>query len=137
MTRNSPGFSQGISGARLAQEMWQQAWTFGTTFRYMRQAQDLSSQDGRYRLRLSDGGVLTARTVIIATGATYQRLGIPVLEGLQGRGVFYRAAAREVPAIRGRDVFVAGGGNSAGQAAMHLAKWAGKVTVLVRAPSLA
>ena len=77
MIRNYPGFSQGISGARLAQEMWQQAWTFGTTFRYMRQAQDLSSQDGRYRLRLSDGGVLTARTVIIATGATYQRLGIP------------------------------------------------------------
>ena len=77
MIRNYPGFSQGVSGAKLAQETWQQAWAFGTTFRYMRQAQDLSGRDGRYRLRLSDGGVLTARTVIIATGATYRRLGIP------------------------------------------------------------
>jgi thioredoxin reductase len=137
MIRNYPGFSQGISGARLAQEMWQQAWTFGTTFRYMRQAQDLSSQDGRYRLRLSDGGVLTARTIIIATGATYQRLGIPHLEDLQGRGVFYGAAASEAPAMRGRNVFVAGGGNSAGQTALHLARWARRVTILVRAKSLA
>ena len=137
MIRNYPGFSQGISGARLAQETWQQAWTFGTTFLYMRQAQSLSSQDGHYRLRLSDGGVLTARTVIIATGATYRRLGIPHLEDLQGRGVFYGAAASEAPAMRGRNVFVAGGGNSAGQTALHLAKWAGQVTILVRAKSLA
>ena len=137
MIRNYPGFSQGISGARLAQEMWQQAWTFGTTFLHMRQAQSLASQDGHHRLRLSDGGVLTARTVIIATGAAYRRLGIPRLEDLQGRGVFYGAAASEAPAMRGRNVFVAGGGNSAGQAALHLARWAGRVTVLVRAKSLA
>jgi thioredoxin reductase len=137
MIRNYPGFSQGISGARLAQETWRQAWAFGTTFLYMRQAEHLSAKDGHHRLALSDGGVLTARTVIIATGAAYQRLGIPALEDLQGRGVFYGAAASEAPAMRGRTVFVAGGGNSAGQAALHLAKWAKKVTVLVRAPSLA
>jgi thioredoxin reductase len=137
MIRNYPGFAQGISGARLAQETWQQAWTFGTTFVYMRQAQSLSIQDGHHRLALSDGSVLTARTVIIAAGATYQRLGIPALEDLQGRGVFYGAATSEAPAMRGRTVFVAGGGNSAGQAALHLAKWARKVTILVRAPSLA
>jgi thioredoxin reductase len=137
MIRNYPGFSQGISGARLAQETWQQAWTFGTTFRYMRQAQDLSREDGHYRLRLSDGGVLTSRTVVIATGATYRRLGIPRLEDLQGRGVFYGAAVSEAPAMRGRTVFVAGGGNSAGQTALHMAKWADRVTVLVRAGSLA
>jgi len=137
MIRNYPGFSQGISGARLAQETWRQAWAFGTTFLYMRQAESLSGKDGHHRLRLSDGGVLTARTVIIATGAAYQRLGIPALEDLQGRGVFYGAAASEAPAMRGRTVFVAGGGNSAGQTALHLAKWAEKVTVLVRAPSLA
>ena len=124
MIRNYPGFSQGISGAKLAQETWRQAWTFGTTFLYMRQAESLSAKDGHYRLRLSDGGVLTARTVVIATGATYRRLGIPRLEDLQGRGVFYGAAASEAPAMRGRNVFVAGGGNSAGQAALHLAKWA-------------
>ena len=137
MIRNYPGFAQGISGARLAQEAWQQAWAFGTRFVYMRQAESLARNDGHYRLQLSDGGVLAARTVIIATGAAYRRLGIARLEDLQGRGVFYGAAVSEAPAMRGRNVFVAGGGNSAGQAALHLAKWADRVTVLVRAESLA
>ncbi len=137
MIRNYPGFSQGISGANLAQQTWQQAWTFGTTFLYMRRAESLSRSDGHYLLRLSDGSVLTTRTVIIATGATYRRLGIPHLEHMQGRGVFYGAAAGEAPAMRGRNVFVAGAGNSAGQTALHMAKWASRVTVLVRAKSLA
>src|SRR5207245_1635339 len=83
------------------------------------------------------GGVLTSRTVVIATGAAYRRLGVPALEDLQGRGVFYGAAVSEAPAMRGRTVFVAGGGNPAGQAALHLAKWARQVTILVRASSLA
>src|SRR6185312_17501500 len=69
MIRNYPGFSQGISGAMLAQEMWRQAWAFGTTFVYMRQVKSLAAHDGRYQLELSDGSVLTSRTVIIATGA--------------------------------------------------------------------
>jgi thioredoxin reductase (NADPH) len=137
MIRNYPGFAQGISGATLAQEMRRQAWSFGTTFLYMRQAQSLSREDDRYRLALSDGSVLAARTVIIATGVAYRRLGIPALEDLQGRGVYYGAAVSEAPAMRGRTVFVAGGANSAGQAALHLAKWAAQVTILVRAPSLA
>jgi thioredoxin reductase len=137
MIRNYPGFSQGISGATLAQEAWRQAWAFGTTFVYMRQATSLSRAGGHYRLHLSDGGVLAARTVIIATGVAYRRLGIPALEDLQGRGVFYGAATSEAPAMAGRTVFVAGGGNSAGQAALHLAKWAKQVTILVRASSLA
>jgi thioredoxin reductase (NADPH) len=75
--------------------------------------------------------------VIIASGVSYRRLGIPALEDLQGRGVFYGAAGSEAPAMRGRNVFVAGSGNSAGQAALHLARWARRVTILVRAPSLA
>src|SRR5690348_5923025 len=104
MIRNYPGFSQGISGAMLAQEMWRQAWAFGTTFLYMRQVESLSREDGRYRLRLSDGSFLMSRTVVIATGASYRRHGIPGLENLQGRGVFYGAAASEAPAMRGRDV---------------------------------
>src|SRR5215831_5741216 len=137
MIRNYPGFSQGISGATLGQETRRQAWAFGTTFLYMRQAQKLSRKDGNYRLALSDGSMLTSRSVIIATGATYRRLGIPALEDLQGRGVFYGAAVSEATAMRGRNVFVVGGGNSAGQAAVHLAKWAQQVTILVRAPSLA
>src|SRR5690242_7426153 len=137
MIRNYPGFSQGIGGAMLAQEAWQQAWAFGTTFVYMRQVKSLCSDGGHYRLQLSDGGSLAARSVIIATGAAYRRLGIPALEDLHGRGVFYGTAASEAPAMRGRNVFVAGGGNSAGQAALHLARWARQVTILVRAPSLA
>ena len=103
MIRNYPGLSQGISGAKLAQETWQQAWTFGTTFLYMRQAESLSVNDGHYRLRLSDGGVLTSRTVIIATGATCRRLGIPSLEDLQGRGVSTAPPpARHRPCAGGR-----------------------------------
>jgi thioredoxin reductase (NADPH) len=137
MIRNYPGFSQGISGSKLAQETWRQAWTFGTTFLYMRRAESLSRTGNHYRLRLSDGSELATRTVVIATGATYRRLGIPHLEDLQGRGVFYGAAASEAPAMRGRNVFVAGGGNSAGQTALHMAKWANQVTVLVRAATLA
>ena len=137
MIRNYPGFSQGISGATLAQETWRQAWAFGTTFLYMREAEGLEAKNGHYQLRLSDGSVLTSRTVIIATGATYRRLGIPALEDLQGRGVFYGPATSEAPAMRGRNVFVAGGGNSAGQTALHMAKWAHQVTILVRSQSLA
>jgi thioredoxin reductase (NADPH) len=137
MIRNYPGFSQGISGATLAQETRRQAWALGATFVYMREVKSLSGNGGRYQLRLSDGNVLTSRTVVIATGATYRRLGIPALEDLQGRGVFYGAATSEAPAMRGRTVFVAGGGNSAGQTALHMARWAKKVTILVRGASLA
>ena len=75
--------------------------------------------------------------MVIATGAAYRRLGIPSLEALQGRGVFYGAAVSEAPAMRGREVFVVGGGNSAGQTALHMAKWANRVTILVRDESLA
>jgi thioredoxin reductase (NADPH) len=137
MIRNYPGFAQGISGAKLAFAAYQQAWFFGTTFLFMRQPDRLSREDGYYRLWLSDGSTLTSRTVIITNGVTYRRLGIPRLEDLQGRGVFYDAGVTEAPAMRGRRVFVVGGGNSAGQAAMYLAKWAEQVTVLVRSESLA
>src|SRR5262249_44260933 len=137
MIRNYPGFAQGVSGARLAFAAYQQAWFFGTTFLFMRQPEGLSREDGHYRLRLSDGSSLASHTVVITTGATYRRLGVPELAALQGRGVFYGAGVSEAPAMRGRKVFVIGGGNSAGQAAMHLSKWAAQVTILVRAQSLA
>jgi thioredoxin reductase len=136
MIRNYPGFAQGVSGARLAFEAYTQAWYFGTTFLFMRQLEGLAREDGHYQLRLSDGGTLCARTVVITTGATYRRLGVPALEDLHGRGVFYGAGVSEAPAMRGRKVYVVGGGNSAGQAALHLAKWAYQVTVLVRSASL-
>ncbi len=103
----------------------------------MRQPESLTREEDHYRLGLSDGSALAARTVIIATGAAYRRLGVPSLEELHGRGVFYGAGVSEAPAMRGQKVFVVGGGNSAGQAAMHLAKWADQVTILVRSASLA
>jgi thioredoxin reductase (NADPH) len=137
MIRNYPGFAQGVSGARLAFAAYQQAWFFGTTFVFMRQPESLSREDDHYRLQLTGGSALASRTVIVTTGATYRRLGVPALEDLQGRGVFYGAGVSEAPAMRGRKVYVVGGGNSAGQAAMHLSKWAEQVTIAVRAPSLA
>ena len=108
MIRNYPGFSQGISGARLAQETWRQAWAFGTTFVYMRQAEALSGSDGRYRLRLSDGDVLTARTVIIATGVSYRRLGIPAPGGPAGPGGVLRRRGQRGPGHARADRVVAG-----------------------------
>jgi thioredoxin reductase (NADPH) len=137
MIRNYPGFAQGVSGSRLAYETFQQAWSFGTTFVFMRHALDLSGDSDRFQLGLSDGNVLSARAVVITTGAAYRQLGVPSLEALQGRGVFYGAAVSEASAMHGQRVFVVGGGNSAGQAALHLAKWADQVTVLVRGESLA
>jgi thioredoxin reductase (NADPH) len=137
LIRNYPGFPQGVSGAALTAQVFEQAWSFGTTFLFLREATSLSAHDGHYRLGLSDGNVLSARAVVIATGAAYTELGVPELEDLHGRGVFYGAAVSEAPAMRGRKVFVAGAGNSAGQAAIHLAKWADQVTVLVRGESLA
>jgi thioredoxin reductase (NADPH) len=134
--RNYLGFHKGISGNRLAFNAFQQAWSFGTTFRFIREAEGLDSGDGIHHLRLSDGSTITARTVIVATGVTYRRLGVPALEALHGRGVFHGAAVSEAAAMRGKKVYVVGGGNSAGQAAMHLARWADQVTILIRRSSL-
>jgi thioredoxin reductase len=137
MIRNYPGFAQGVAGAKLAAEAYQQAWFFGTTFAFMRQVVGLSSEGRHYRVQLSDGNAVTARAVVITTGVTYRRLGVPKLEELLGCGLFYGAGVSEGPAMRGRQVFVVGGANSAGQAAIHLARWAERVTVLVRGESLA
>lgn len=137
MIRNYPGFAQGISGARLAFAAYQQAWVFGTTFLFLRQVDELHGEQGHYRLRLSDGSTLTARSVVLASGVSYRRLGVPALEKLLGRGLFYGAGVSEAAAMRGRRVYVVGGGNSAGQAAMHLSRWAEQVSILIRGQSLA
>jgi thioredoxin reductase (NADPH) len=81
-------------------------------------------------VRLSDGGEVAARAVILATGVAWRRLGVPALEALAGSGVFYGAAGTEARAVRGEDVFVVGAGNSAGQAALHLARFAASVTIV-------
>ncbi len=127
----------GVSGNRLAFSAYQQAWVFGSTFHFMRAGQTLRSEDGLHRIELTDGTTVTARAVVLATGASWRRMGVPDLEAFTGRGLFYGAAVSEAPAMRGRHVFVVGGGNSAGQAAVHLARYADRVTVLVRRSSLA
>jgi thioredoxin reductase len=137
MIRNYPGFAQGVTGAKLALEAYQQAWFFGSTFVFLQEVVSLSGDGRRYRLELSGGGAITTRTVVITSGVTYRRLGVPKLEELMGRGLFYGAGVSEGQAMRGRKVFVVGGANSAGQAAIHLARWASRVTVLVRGESLA
>jgi thioredoxin reductase (NADPH) len=136
LIRNYPGFPTGISGNRLTFGAYLQAWAFGSTFHFMRWAQSLTSADGLHVVGLSDGGSVRARTVLVATGASWRRIGVPELEALSGKGVFYGAAVSEAPAMRGRHVFVVGGGNSAGQAAAHLSRYAERVTVLVRRPDL-
>ncbi len=137
LIRNYLGFPMGVSGNRLTFNAYQQAWSFGATFLFMRAATGLQVDGDLRRVTLTDGSTVTARSVIVATGASYRRLGVPQLEALQGRGVFYGAAVAEAQAMRGRHVYVVGGGNSAGQAAVHLAKYAERVTILVRRASLA
>ena len=135
--RNYLGFQRGITGADLAQRAYQQAWVFGTTFVQMCEALGLRSDDDRFYLESSSCSEISARVVVLATGVSYQRLGIPALEHLTGAGVYYGSSPSEGERFTGRDVFVVGGGNSAGQAAVHLAKHARHVTILVRRDSLA
>lgn len=87
-------------------------------------------------MRLSSGVDVAARSVLLACGVSYRRLGVTALEALVGAGVFYGAAVGEAPALMGLDAFVVGAGNSAGQAALHLARYATRVTMVVRAPDL-
>jgi thioredoxin reductase (NADPH) len=102
----------------------------------MHRATALARSGRRLEVSLADGRRVRARTVILATGAAYRRLEVPSLEALLGAGVFYGGPVAEAPAVAGKDVYIAGGGNSAGQAALHLARYARRVTLVVRAPSL-
>src|SRR6185437_15965320 len=111
-------------------------WVFGATFHFMRAATSLTIDGDLRRVGLTDGTTVAGRTVVVSTGAMYRRLGVPALEALQGRGVFYGAAVAEASAMRGRDVYVVGGGNSAGQAAVYLSGYADHVTILVRRADL-
>ena len=137
LIRNYLGFSRGISGSELAWQAYQQAWLFGASFRLARHTTALHHTQGRLVVSLSDGTEVAGRAAIIATGASYRRLGVPSLEALQGAGVFYGAAVAQAQGMKGQEVYVVGGGNSAGQAARHLSKHARRVTLLVIGESLA
>lgn len=139
LIRNYLGFPRGISGRRLAEEAYEQAWVFGAHFAFMQKATSLSRDGERILVGLSDFPRVNARAVILATGAAYRRIEVEDLETLasNGAGVFYGGPATEAPAMVDREVFVVGGANSAGQAALHLADYARRVTLVVRADSLA
>ncbi len=137
MIRNYLGFPGGVSGSELAHRAWQQSVLFGAEFVFTHHVVGVHTQATERIVSLSGGAEATARAVIISTGVTYRRLGIPAMDRLIGMGVFYGAAGAEAPAMAGQEVYVVGGANSAGQAAVHLAKFASRVTLLVRGPSLA
>jgi thioredoxin reductase (NADPH) len=137
LIRNYLGFSRGISGGELAQRAYQQAWVFGARFALTRQAQGLRREGDRWVVVLDEEEEASGRAVVLATGISYRRLGIPALEGLIGSGVFYGATVAEARTQAGGQAFVVGGGNSAGQAAMHLSRYAANVTLVVRDRSLA
>jgi thioredoxin reductase (NADPH) len=137
LIRNYLGFPRGVTGRRLAQQAYDQAWVFGASFVFMQRATSLRRRDdGGLLLTLSESGEVRADAVLLATGATYRRLGVPELEALNGAGVFYGGSTSEAHAMADRDVYVLGGANSAGQAALHLARYARQVTLVVRAQSL-
>ena len=136
LIRNYLGFPRGVSGRRLALQAYEQAWVFGANFAFMQRVTDLRRQPDGIFVTLSGSGRLRTRAVLLATGVSYRRLGIPEIEALNGAGVFYGGPASEAPAAVGQDVYVLGGANSAGQAALHLARYARRVTLVIRAQSL-
>ena len=137
LIRNYLGFPSGVSGGDLAVRAYTQALSFGAEYVYGNPASALRPDGAELVVTLADGSEIRSRAVIVATGVAYRRLGIPALDALTGAGVFYGAASSEAKAMKDREVFVAGGANSAGQAAVHLARYAAQVTVLVRGHSLA
>ena len=137
LIRNYLGFPTGVSGGDLAVRAYTQAWNFGAEYVYGSSATGLRAGGSQLTVTLAGGSEVCSRAVIVATGMAYRRLAIPALDALTGAGVFYGAAATEARAMKDREVFVVGGANSAGQAAVHLARYAAQVTVLVRGQSLA
>jgi thioredoxin reductase (NADPH) len=136
LIRNYLGFPRGISGGELMARAYQQAWLFGAKFVFAREMTALARRGEDRVVSLSDGREVTARTVLIATGARYRRLEAPGVDSFLGAGVFYTSPA-DPALIAGHDVVVAGGGNSAGQAVMHVARYARRVLLLVRGDDLA
>src|SRR5918993_203688 len=136
LIRNYLGFSRGLSGAELAQRGYQQAWVFGARFLLTREVEQLARNGQHFVAQVSQVGEVRARAVIISTGVSYQRLGLASLEQLIGKGVYYGTSVTAAQALSGLQVGVVGAGNSAGQAALHLARYCSLVHLLVRGPDL-
>jgi thioredoxin reductase (NADPH) len=133
---NYLGFPSGITGADLGRRAHIQASRFGAEFLVQR-ATGLRI-DGQYRfVQLADGREVSSHVVLLSLGVNYRKLGIPGVDQLTGRGIYYGAALVEAVNCKGEEVFVVGGANSAGQAALHFARYAARVTMLVRGAGLA
>jgi thioredoxin reductase (NADPH) len=137
LIRNYPGFPHGINGAVLMERTCEQAWLMGAHIVFTQQAVALERHGDARVVRMSDGTSVSASAVVIATGIDWRRLGVPPLEKLVGSGVFYGASVSESRAMQDQDVFIVGAGNSAGQAALHVAKYARAVTLVIRGADLA
>jgi thioredoxin reductase (NADPH) len=137
MIRNYLGFPRGISGMRLAERARLQAMRFGVQFfTGIVVTEMVPGFNGAPHLLRTNQGDIHARAVVIATGATYRRLPVASIETLTGRGVYYGSAMSAAREAEGKHVVVVGGGNSAGQAAIHLARFANRVTIVVRRSGL-
>jgi thioredoxin reductase (NADPH) len=133
---NYLGFPDGVSGAQLTDRARRQATKFGAEVLTTRDVVGLEVCGSARRVTFADGTSIDAHTVILATGVSYRRLGAPALDDLTGRGCYYGSALTEAQACTDQDVYVVGGANSAGQAAVYLARHAKSVTILVRGSSL-
>jgi len=133
---NYLGFPSGLSGSDLARRAITQATRFGIEFLSPQEVTDIQLKDQYKILSLADGSVINTRSVVITTGVDYRRLPAEGLEQFTGAGVYYGAATTEAAACKEKDVYIVGGGNSAGQGAMYLAKFARKVYIVIRRDDL-
>jgi thioredoxin reductase (NADPH) len=133
---NYLGFPDGVSGAQLTDRARRQATKFGAEVLTTRDVVRLEVCGSARRVTFADGTSIDAHTVILATGVSYRQLNAPGLDGLTGRGVYYGSALTEATACLGQDIYIVGGANSAGQAAVYLSRHAKSVTILVRGSSL-
>ena len=134
---NYLGFPTGLSGAELAHRAWTQAVRLGAEFLAPQEVTNLCLQDGYKVLTLSSGQEISTRAVVLTTGVSYRTLDVPGMDRLSGAGVYYGAARTEARSCDEQDVYIVGGGNSAGQAAMYLATYARRVFIVIRGASLA
>ena len=136
LIENYLGFPDGVQGRQLADRARRQAEKFGAELITARTATGLEVNGSKRTIRFADGGSIDAHAVIVATGVDYRQLGTTVCDDFIGRGVYYGAAISVAAECEGEEVYVIGGANSAGQAAMYLSREAKSVTILVRGPSL-
>lgn len=133
---NYLGFPNGVSGADLSRRAITQATRFGIEFLTPQSVTGIKIQDGYKILELSDGSTVNAKSIIITTGVDYRKHPAKGIEDFTGAGIYYGAATTEAHACTNEDVYIVGGGNSAGQAAMYLSKFAKRVFIVIRKPDL-